>query len=375
MANMFDYLVWRGDLDFNVSPFNPIDNIIFSQLAYLTLDDIVPSPTEKKGITIELAKKIYEEKSSNIEGFKQTAIFKDDPVLIHKLGLTKRFGNCQLFGFINHIDIETEVQFSAITIITDTKATNGGNCYIAYRGTDSTIVGWKESFNMSFRDVIPSQIKAVEYLENMAGMVDGPICICGHSKGGNLAIYAASHCNKNIQNRLTSIYSNDGPGFNEKVVSSEGFLAIKDRIRSYVPQSSVIGMLLEHEYENMVIKSSQKGLMQHELYSWEVTFNDLVHLNKSTIGSRYVNKTLHEWMNKFDAARREQFIEAIYHILSDANVKSVFDIEASWFRSVCRIIKSLSHIEPPTRKLIIKTVAELIRSASRNIDTLLHAES
>jgi len=366
MSNLFDYLTWRGDLDFKTSPFNPVDNIILSQLAYLTLDDIVPGPGDKDGITMDLAIRIYNEKLHSPEGIKQTSIFKDDPKLINALAASRRFGDCHLFGYINHVDTNREIQFSALTI-----RINDGSFFLAFRGTDISIVGWKENFNMSFKEVIPSQIEAVNYLEKMASMVKGHLRVGGHSKGGNLAMYAASQCNKKTQERITIVYSNDAPGFHDKVISSAGFTAIKDRIRSFVPQSSVIGMFLKHGYDNTVIKSSQSGLMQHDLYSWEVTHNDLVRVDKATISSRYVNKTLMEWIESFDPVRREQFIEAIYYIISESEIKSIHELEVSWFASACRIIKSLGHIDSQTRKLLRNFIAELFRSAERNFDTLL----
>jgi predicted esterase len=366
MANIFDYLTWRGDLDFNKSPFNPVDNIILSQLAYLTLDGIIPGLEDEDGISIDLAIRVYNEKLHSPEGIKKTSFFKDDPKLINALAVSKRFGKCHLFGYENHIDTDREIQFAAVSIYTS-------DCkyFIAYRGTDISVIGWKENLNMCFKEVIPSQLKAVEYLEKIASLTDEPLRIGGHSKGGNLAIYAASHCDKSIQKRIIDVYSNDAPGFHEKVISHHGFLAIKDRIRSFVPQSSIIGMFLKHGYENKIIKSSQSGLMQHELYSWDVTHNDLVYSKNSTISSRYVNKTLREWIDRFDTSAREQFIEALYHVFSTAEVKSIHELEVSWFPTACRIIKSLNSIDIQTRKLIRQFLAELFRSAGRNIDTFM----
>ena len=366
MANLFDYLAWRGDLDFNTSPFNPVDNIILAQLTYLTLDDIVPSLEDKDGITIDLAIRVYNEKLKSPEGIKQTSFFKDDPKLINALAVSKRFGRCYLFGYVNHSDTNREIQFSALSIIT-----GDGYCSVAFRGTDISLIGWKENLNMSVKEVIPSQIEAAEYLEKIVSMTKEKIRVIGHSKGGNLAVYAASQCGKNIQKRITDIYSNDAPGFHEKVLSSKGFAAIKDRIRSFVPQASVIGMFLKHGYENMVIKSSQTGLMQHDLYSWEVSHNDLIYAENSTVGSRYVNNTLREWIDNSDPEQREKFIEAMYHIFNAADIKSIYELEVSWFPSACRIIKSLSHIDLPTRKLIRQILADLLRSAGRNIETFM----
>ena len=366
MANIFDYLAWRGDLDFKTSPFNPVDNIIISQLSYLTLDDIVPGPGEKDGISIELAIRVYNEKLNSPEGIKLTSFFKNDPQLIKTLAYSKRFGSCQLFGFVNHVDTNREIQFAAVS-----NYSSDGFCNIAFRGTDNSIIGWKENLDMSFKEAIPSQLEAMDYLDKIASMTKGPIRIFGHSKGGNLAIYAASHCNHKTQERITDVFSNDAPGFHEKLFSHAGFAAIKNRIRSYVPQASVIGMFLKHGYENKIIKSSQKGLMQHDLYSWETSYNDLVYSDKTTISSIYVNKTLREWIDSIDTVHREQVIDAMYHVLSVADVTSIYDLEASWFPTAWRIIKSLNNVDMQTKKMLRQLLAKLLRSAGRNIDTLL----
>ncbi|MCL2764960.1 MAG: DUF2974 domain-containing protein [Treponema sp.] len=365
MASIFDYLSWRGDLDFNVSPFNPVDNIIFSQLSYLTLDGIVPGPDEKDGISIALAVRVFNEKLSQPD-FKLTSTFKEDPDLIRALGDSRRFGNCQLFGYVNHIDNAREVQFSALCI-----SISDDYSFVIFRGTDSSLIGWKEDFNMCFKEVIPSQLEAVKYLEMMSVKINGDLRIGGHSKGGNLAIYAASQCSKKVQKRITDIYNNDGPGFHEKVISSPGYAAIKGRIHSYVPQSSIIGMFMEHGDDFTVIKSSENGLMQHSLYSWEVTRNDIVRAEKSTVSSRFINKTIREWINNHDKSQREKFIEALYYILNAANVKSVSDLENSWLSTAGRVLKSLNNVDETTKKFIRKAMLGLFHTAGKNINTLL----
>ena len=366
MANMFDYLKWRGDLDFNASPFNPIDNIILSQLSYLTLDDIVPQLKDKDGISIDLAVRIFNEKSKEND-FVFTSQFKEDPDLIRALSASKRFRNCQLFGFENNINEDLELQFSALCIYT-----GDNHCFIAFRGTDVSIVGWKEDFNMGFLDVIPSQLEAVKYLEKMAPYIAGNLRIGGHSKGGNLAVYAASQCHKSIQKRIKAIFSNDAPGFNDKIISSPGLAAVKNRIYSYIPQASVIGMLLEHGFDSRLIKSNQNGIMQHCLYSWEVMGSDLIQAENATTGSRFINKTLREWLSAQDNNSRELFIETLYHILNTADVKSVNDFEKNWVSSAGKVLKSFSNVDEGTKKMITKSIFRFLGLAKRNIDMFLH---
>jgi hypothetical protein len=370
MATLFDYLSWRGDLSFTLTPFNPVDNVIFSQLSYLPLDGIVPGPQDNNGISLTHAAGLFNEKMlDKASSFQRSIMFKDDPDFISALGSTERFGNCGLRGYVNHIDTVQEKQFCALCIIPA-----GEYCFIAYRGTDTNFVGWKEDFNMWFNDAIPAQLEAVRYLEKMAGMVEGPLRLGGHSKGGNLAVYAAAFCNEETRRRITDIYSNDAPGFHKHVIKSRGYKEIADRIRSFIPQSSVIGMLLEHGSDYTVVKSSQTGLLQHELYSWEVTHNDMVRAGKVTQGSRFVNKTLGEWISNLDYDQRQQFTEALFTIIGASQAKSVYELTNDRFKAMGRMIQSLGNIDKPTKTLIRKTITALFRSARNNIDTLLKPE-
>ena len=366
MANILDYLKWRGDLDFSTVPLNPVDNVIFCQLSYLTLDGIVPCPEDTEGITINHMVEIYNENLKRKGGFISSSLFKQDPEFIKALGSSKRFGKCLLFGYVNQIETVHEKQFSAISILI-----NKENYFIAFRGTDSSIIGWKEDLNMSFQEIIPSQTESVKYLETIAGITKGSLYIGGHSKGGNLAIYAASFCSKQIKKRIKNIYNNDGPGFHEKIIKSEGFNEIKNRINCFVPQSSIVGMFLEHGSDYTVIKSSQSGIMQHDLYSWDVMYDNLIYIDKITISSQYVNRTIREWLGSLDNKHRRQFIDAVYQILNTTGAQTIYDIELSWIRSAYRILKSYRHIDQQTKKLIRKTIYELFRCAGTNFGSLL----
>jgi hypothetical protein len=200
----------------------------------------------------------------------------------------------------------------------------------------------------------------------------GHLRIGGHSKGGNLAIYATSQCRKKIQSRITAVYSNDAPGFHESFIAGEDFTAIKDLIHSYVPQGSIIGMFLEHGEPHTVIKSTESGIMQHDLYSWEVTHNDMAHAEDLTLGSRFMSNTLREWIAALDNTRREQFSDALFHIVGASKATSFFDIEDTWLKSVGRMIQALGATDEATKHLIKKTLKELIRSARNNMDTLFN---
>lgn len=363
MADIFDYLTWRGDLNFLQSPLNSVDSLIFSQLSYLPFDGIIPPPDEKDSISISYAADLFNDKL-NIEK-KLPLLFKKDPDLLNALAVSNRFGNCRLSGFVNLVDTVREIQFSALCV-----TAREGFSIAVFRGTDLNLVSWKEDFNMSFVDVIPAQLEAVSYLEKMARRLKGRLYTAGHSKGGNLAVYAAAHCHKSIQRRITNIYSYDAPGFREKVLSSKGFALIKDRIQSFIPQSSVVGMFFEQGCEQKIVKSVQFGFLQHELYSWEATHNDLVYVDDVSLGSRFFDKTVKEWIAGQNKEQREQFLNALYSILEASELKSFQELETSWLKAVGRMLKTFGSADENTKQLIQKTFGDLFNAARRNFDTL-----
>ncbi|MDR3138381.1 MAG: DUF2974 domain-containing protein [Treponema sp.] len=371
MSNIFDYLAWRGDLTFEQAPFNTVDNLILSQLSYMPFDGIVPPPGQKTAVSVEeaanrLARALREDPSRA----DQFIVFKTDPYFLKLLGRSRRFRNLPLRAYVNHIDISQEKQFSALTV-----RCAPGLSYIACRGTDNTLVGWKEDFNMIFKPVIPAQIEAVSYLEEIAPRLRGRLYVGGHSKGGNLAIYAAAFCKEKIQKRIIGIYSNDGPGFHSSVINSRGYGAIREKINSLVPQSSVIGMLFERGDEYTVVKSAENGLKQHDLYSWEVNYNDVVRLDRVDKQSRFIDQTLKEWIDGLEFEQRQRFIEALYEILSSAEVRSPQDLSDRWLKNMGVMIQFLGNTDSQTKDLIFKTLSALFKAAKNNIKTLLEDEA
>ena len=210
MSNFIDYLKWRGDLSFSASPFNEVDNLIFSQLCFVDFSDIVSSAPEEQICLHMAARKTLAKlgpKSKKL-GF---MIPKEILDLLELLAQTPRYRNIKLFSYISRTDIDQEFQFSAISAIIDNE-----NIVSVFRGTDDTLIGWKEDFNMILFPNIPSQKMALEYLENIHfAYPDKNLIVCGHSKGGNLAIYSSVMVNESTQKSISKVYSNDGPGFSK----------------------------------------------------------------------------------------------------------------------------------------------------------------
>lgn len=244
MANIFDYIQWR-DLSIEKVEFNEIDNLILARLSYFPLDGVVNGEEE---ISITEAYEKYEKLEN-----KGRILQQEDTTLFPILAKSTRFGKMKLTNYINKIDPKQEKQFSAVTILMP-----DNTIYVAYRGTDNTIVGWKEDFNMSFSELVPAQTDAANYLNNIAYKYKNNIRVGGHSKGGNLAVYAAAFCDTEIQDRIINVYNNDGPGFCDKIINSKQYQNIIKKVHTYIPQSSITGVIKSSRRNNNIKKHSNR---------------------------------------------------------------------------------------------------------------------
>lgn len=343
MANIIDYLKWRGDLDFGVSPFNEVDSLIFTELSYLALDKL---DEEIKHQSLEMIGKTYLAcRGEERIGALLTGPFSE---LLDLMAKSKRFGHLVVRDFVDMIDDEIEMQFSAMTIELDERT-----AYVAYRGTDDTLIGWKEDFKMSFLDVVPAQLQAVTYLEEVMDRYDyDRLYLGGHSKGGNLAVYAAVHASEAIKEKLVQVYNNDGPGFMRQMIESEPFHQVAPKIVTLIPQSSVVGMLLEHKGDYRVVKSAKRGLLQHDGFSWEVLGPGFVHLVDVDDESRMVDMTLKNTLNAMTLEQREQFTNVFFEVLSVNNNRNLEEIQKDGIKSLISIRKSFNGLDKVTKKAI-----------------------
>lgn len=376
MANILDYILWRGDLSIKAVPFNRIDNLILSNLAYISFKDIIPSINISKPSILKKALPFLKDKDSNgialsdaldkIINSDKISLIKDenDVEMIKLISKTKRFGSMKLMYYNEEFNEAEEKQFACITFILD-----DDTAYIAFRGTDTTLVGWKEDFNMSFMDEVPSQKEALKYLNYVSSMINMPVRTGGHSKGGNLAVYAALHADKKIQDNIINIYNNDGPGFNSSVLETEQYKRLKDRIDTIVPQTSIIGMLLEHEEEYSVVKSSETFIMQHDPYSWQVLGSDFVYENDTTVSSKFVDNTLKNWLAGLNVSQREKLVEIIWDILSQTKVKSFSELNDKLFENAFIIVKSYKNLNDEERELLSQAWSLLKTSLKNSISS------
>lgn len=345
MSSLLDYLDWRGDLKVDFShPFNTVDAMILARISYFPLNHIrfteKETIAELMGHAASLSKDLFN--------------WPDDHVLARKLALSKRFRDMKIENFRLENDDAIEKQFGAVTIWL-----RPGVAYISFLGTDSSLSGWKEDFNMTFMDEVPAQAAAAEYFKRFVFKHPlSKVYLGGHSKGGNLAIYTAVTASDLGQRRIKKVYNFDGPGLNKHLLEKDKGRPVSSKIESFIPQDSLIGRLLEHREKVTVVESSAAPLYQHDIYTWNIEGNDLVR-SASTHQSDFNDRVLKKWLEHASLEERKAFIDSCYQVLKKSHIGTPIDVALGGVKNVPAILKAYRQIDKPSRKVIVETFKKL----------------
>lgn len=351
MGTIIDYLKEYGDCPLTEMGFNDVDSLVLCQLSYLKFDGIVPDVRENKpAVTLEeISHHADYEKL-----FADVRFEKENRALFEAMLSGRRYRKLRLNCYINLVEKEWETQFSAVTCIL-----GEGTIYIAFRGTDETIVGWKEDFNMAFLDPVPGQSYAVKYLNMVAGKLHNPIILGGHSKGGNLAVYSAMKCVPRVREHIRKIYSMDGPGFRPEVLRNCRYDLIADRVVKILPHSSLIGMIFERDIRYEVVESNTFGLAQHDPYTWKVEGRHFVKVGDVYERRKFMNDTLNEWILSLDEERLKAFVDTLYQVISAAEAENLIEFTADWKKSMNRVVAALREVDEETARMLREVVGAL----------------
>jgi len=351
--NIIDYLKWRGDLTFAQSQFCQVDELIFSRLSYFDFSGLFNSYEEE--ITIEEAYERFSKKNNE----QKRILIEGDEELFPLMAKSNRFKSFKLTRFVNNIVDEERTQFSAITIII-----SDIDVFVAFRGTDNTITGWREDLDMSFQDSVPCQIAGVDYLEQIASTyTTHNITVGGHSKGGNISIYASSFCSDLTKARIQAVYNNDGPGLSEASSNKQGYKDVLDKIHTYVPQSSVIGRMLSHKEKYTVVLSDEKGLMQHDVYSWQIEGSCFITLEEVDDGSVFVDDTLTDFLKDSSPEQRKKALDTVFELLYKTKATTIKEINKNKFENYSLLLKEYSNLDKETRQAVNLIAEKLFGSA------------
>lgn len=351
MANVMDYIKWRGDLLFSQDSPNAVDTLVFSIISYLHFDGHVLREPLRPIPLREAAEEFL-----TLEDIDKRIRAKNDLELLKLAAQTVRFGDTQICCYQDLLIPYQDTQFAAMTFLLD----DGSMC-VAFRGTDNTLVGWKEDFNMCFQQTIPAQRLAQQYIRDISLEFSRPMRLCGHSKGGNLAVFAAARSAPAIQKRMLSIYNHDGPGFSDYLMGDPGYLAMVPKIHTFVPQSSLIGMIMDHEEDYTIVKSKQVSILQHDPFSWEIMGKQLVPMKELTADSRFFNRTIKNWLAGMTYEERNQMVDVLFDLLSTGNVDEASEIFR--LKNIRNYIRAIAGSNNSTRKVLTEDFVGLLEAA------------
>ncbi len=365
--NIFDYLDWRGDLSFTASGLNDVDALIFAWLVYYRFEDL-PAEIPENMTLSELAA-LHEQLHGEFEEVNLSKTFDSAATatwLLACVSRTERFSGVRVGDFAKEQsdagDEGAETQFAAVSF----RFEDGGEPLqvIAYRGTDDSIAGWKEDCYLAISDTVPAQKAALRYFEDTADA--SPLVLCGHSKGGNLSVFAALFGSEEKVQRIRKIYSFDGPGFSFDMREMPRCALIQDKIVSIVPESSIIGMLLKHGDDYRVVQSKGFGIFQHDAMFWQVVGRNFLYAPKRTDSSVIADKALTDWIDGLSLEERREFLDALFGTLEDTGAVNVSElpekIAQNGLRSIIR-----SSMNPQQKKMVKQVLLKLVKAGNAGL--------
>lgn len=358
MGTVLDYLKDYGDYTFSELPFSEVDSLILSQFSYLKFDGLVPG-IEEHGEAVSMKELVEHPDYDRL--YADERYRKDNTALLQAMYKSARFRDIKICNYVNQIQLDKETQFSAVTFCLPEQID-----YVAFRGTDETIVGWKEDLNLAFSDPVPGQIMSVGYLEQAADTLAGDFYVGGHSKGGNLAVYASMNCKKEVRDRILLIFDHDGPGFRPEIKEKGAYQKIEERIRKTIPHSSLVGMLLYSDGAYRVVESKTIGVAQHNPYTWLVKGNQFQLADQIYKGRRFMDESLNQWILSLSQEEMHTFVDTLYQVILASGTDNLIDFTANWFKSMQKVKTALSEVDPESAKVIVQIIRELFEIISNN---------
>lgn len=377
MPYLIDYLEQQF-ATFEEEPFGPVDAAVLSQVCMVRGKGVIPGLKERSsfaGVFTVLQNVLSpQERPARFRDLLRAEHFADmftglDPARIKNclfaLAANPRFRTMVVRDYLSLFDIEREMQFAAMTFVQERDFS-----VVCFRGTDSSWTGWKEDFNMAYSDVVPAQEQALRYLETVVPRLPGKLYVCGHSKGGNLAEYAALKASPAVQERIERVYILDGPGFKESVFEDADYEPVINRMCKIVPEDSLVGILLESPVPMRVVPSNAKGFEQHSVFTWEIAVCereiegsspvaveqvlgcDFTYLDELSSSAAFIRDALTEWLGNYNDAERLELVEALFRAIEVSGAEHMSDLISGGTRTAELLVGAARTLEADDRELL-----------------------
>ena len=350
MGNLITYVQQYEAQTFQEKPLTDIDILVLTEIAYLPFDEIVPSSFEvKSGISLnQLGEKFETIKEKEHEN-NPFMITEERMQLLDVVSKSQRFKDIKVFGFLNDIDDERTKQFAAVCYQWEEESR-----WIIFRGTDESLTGWKEDFMMTYSDLIPAQTDAIEYLKKQAETFSGTLNVSGHSKGGNLSLYASAMQNEAVQNRIEQIYCWDSPGVHRSILSTEGYQRVVSKAKRYIPQDSIVGLMLESQVPYHIIESQGSGISQHSALMWNIQEDHFVELTELTKNSQLTDQTFKQWTETVPDEDLKLFFDTFFELFFEMGVETVNDVYYNFRIYMQEFFKKAYQMDTEKREILLR---------------------
>ena len=352
MANVFDYLKWRGDLSFSDIRPNEIDAVMLAMVSYLDYESLCGGDIK----TLRSAAEGYGA-DGDYESVDLGFIMPSGKInrMFCEMAASRRYGGLRISDFEARSSDEDVYQFGAVTFHMP-----GKQMMVVFRGTDDSLVGWREDCCLAFLDEIPAQRMAVEYLERIADKYpEERIYITGHSKGGNLAVYSAIKCRGDVKERIARAYCHDGPGLTRETVDSAAYRLMQRKLTVLLPQSSFVGTMFEKGKKYIVIKSSARGLLQHDPYSWELDGPAFLRLPELSHKGKKNEEQFRAGMERMSAEEKREFVDTMFSVLASTGAGTLSELTDGGLKKLITVVKTYGGLDKQKRELMLALVLKL----------------
>ena len=350
MGNLITYVQQYGAQTFEDKSLTDIDVLVLTEIAYLPFDEIVPASFEvKAAISLNQLGKEFETIKEKEHENNPFMITKERIQLLDVVSKSQRYKDIKVFGFMNDIDDERTKQFAAVCYQWEEDKR-----WIIFRGTDETLIGWKEDFMMTYSDLIPAQTDAIEYLKKQAETFSGTLNVSGHSKGGNLSLYASAMQDEAVQNRIEQIYCWDSPGVHRSILGTEGYQRVVSKAKRYIPQDSIVGLMLESQVPYHIIESQGSGISQHSALMWNIEEDHFVELTELTRNSQLTDQTFKQWTEVVSDEDLKLFFDTFFELFFEMGVETVNDVYYNFRMYMQKFFEKTYQMDPEKREVLLR---------------------
>lgn len=356
MENLFDYLEWRGDLGFEIDPVNEVDSMIFSQLSYLDFSQV------DGGMCLQKSCEAYF-KSDLRKSIKVSAFIEKIESLFKKMALTTRFKDVVISDYADRYNIKNQSQFSATTFLL-----GEDDIFLAFRGTDDSLIGFKEDFNMSFSREVPGQKEAVKYLNTTMEKYPQKVYVGGHSKGGNFAVYSVLGLDKEKRSRIVRVYNFDGPGFCSELTKTKEYIETSKLVKKFMPKDSIVGILMYHNEDAIVVDAKgSTGFIQHDGFNWRIRGKKFIVSDEFSNNSIFLDRAAKKWITSYTDEEKARFVDEMYEIIKSATkVERIGQINENALFLVVKLLRSISELDQEKKSMMQSIILSFIEDSSEH---------